>query len=457
MHPRMIRIAMFLAAATVNYGDSFVYQSTRTLSMRIPYETPWRRHTKVPVARPGVHALSSLRVNQHLSGTVISLYEGTRHRKLFVDVGVTRTDARGRHFPVFGMVRLQGPYQNKTYTYGQQVQDLYVRAVFPEPARLFLSLTPVYKRPVSDGTGEPLPVHRLQDLKVGMPLLNATVVSLTDNYCFLDAGVVRGQTEAEQAKMMHDGGKGGEKGTPRRRLRHPKPRPLMGRLYRGDLLEQYALTDKFRTATTKAVLTPGMSLPVYVKGVHLDSWQYSLTVDPEMTEEKAAALKEERKAQLKAQASKQPVDALLIGESRKGVITKILPGGVKVGIGVKITGFVPLDSVSEAYGEEIKDLSRVLVVGGRLQVEVDEVSDDGKRIDLRCLEIFPQVGSTKKTVGKAGKADQASGRRKESVGEGAKKGEQKRMSNPSYDDDDDDDDYGGDEDDYDRLGYDDEW
>jgi ribosomal protein S1 len=43
--------------------------------------------------------------------------------------------------------------------------------------------------------------------------------------------------------------------------------------------------------------------------------------------------------------------ALLIGESRKGVITKILPGGVKVGIGVKKTGFVSLDSICEEDGE----------------------------------------------------------------------------------------------------------
>lgn len=62
---------------------------------------------------------------------------------------------------------------------------------------------------------------------------------------------------------------------------------------------------------------------MFVKGVHLASGEYSLTVDPEMTAEKARALREEREARRTAMEKKQDVDKLLIGESRKGVITKV--------------------------------------------------------------------------------------------------------------------------------------
>ena len=427
-------------------------------TMRVPHEAPLRRHSGVPVASPGPLSLASLQVNQQLTGSVVSLYDGPAgQRKLFVDVGITRTDKQGKHYPVIGMVRLQGPYQNKTYAYGQRLDELYVDEVYPGPARLLLHLTPVYKRPAVDAAGQPLPVYRLQDLKVGMPLVNGTVVSVTENYCFVDAGVVRGQSAEEQFnKKKKDEDDENGRG-PRTQLRQPKPRRLNGRLYRLDLQEKYALSEKYKTATTLSILTPGMSLPVYVKGVHLNSWQYSLTVDSSITEEKAALLKEEREVQLTAMKSKQSVDALLIGESRKGVITKILPGGVKVGIGVKKTGFVSLDSICEAYGNEIKDLKRVLVVGGRLQVEVDEISEDGERIDLRCLEIYPQEAVAKKKAAVVGgKKGEGKGKAAGGGGKVVKKKEVEeeeeggRGGGIKYDDDDDDDDYN-------RLGYDDEW
>jgi predicted RNA-binding protein with RPS1 domain len=412
----------------------------------------------VPVSSPGPLSLASLQVNQQLTGSVVSLYEGPAgQRKLFLDVGITRTDKQGKHYPVFGMVRLQGPYQNKTYAYGQRLDELYVDEIYPGPARLLLRLTPVYKRPAFDAAGQPLPVYRLQDLKVGMPLVNGTVVSVTENYCFIDAGVIRGQSAEEQFNKQKEDEEDEDGRGPRTKLRQPKPRRLNGRLYRLDLQETYALSEKYKTASTLSILTPGMSLPVYVKGVHLNSWQYSLTVDPSITAEKAAMLKEEREAQLTAMKSKQPVDALLIGESRKGVITKILPGGVKVGIGVKKTGFVSLDSICEAYGNEIKDLKRVLVVGGRLQVEVDEVSEDGERIDLRCLEIYPQEAVVKKKAvvgkgkGKGGGGKVVKDKKKEKVvkEEDEEEEEGGRGGGIKYDDDDDDE--------YNRLGYDDEW
>lgn len=364
-------------------------------TMRVPHAPPQRKHSSLPVPKPGMD-LGSLLVNQQLSGSVVSLYDGTTSRKLFVDAGVTRTDKKGRHFPVFGMVRLQGPYENMTYAYGHRLNDLYVDEVHPGSGRLVLSLTPVYKRPVRDDKGKPLPIHKLQDLEVGMAL-NGTVVSVTENYAFVDAGVVWEKEIREEAATAT------ATATARRRKK-PKPRRLNGRLYRLDLQEQYALSPKYKTATTEAVLVPGMSLPVWVKGVHVDSWQYTLTVDPNMTSEKALALKAEREAQVKSMESKQPVDALLIGESRKGVITKLLPGGCKVGIGVKKTGFVPLDSIAEAYGKDIRDLGKVLVVGGRMQVEVDEISADGERIDLRCLEIYKQEVVKKKPAAKAAAA-----------------------------------------------------
>lgn len=62
---------------------------------------------------------------------------------------------------------------------------------------------------------------------------------------------------------------------------------------------------------------------VYVKGVYPASGEYSLTFDPEMTEEKARALNAEREVRRAAMKKKQEVDKLLIGESRKGVITKV--------------------------------------------------------------------------------------------------------------------------------------
>eukprot|EP00624_Nannochloropsis_granulata_P005164 evm.model.NODE_36425_length_11871_cov_27.690168.1 len=445
-----LNLVLLVAWLATGAQAFFVKPTMTTTTMRVPYEAPLRRHSGVPVASPGRLSLASLNVNQQLTGSVISIYDGPAgHRKLFVDVGITRTDKQGKHFPVFGMVRLQGPYQNKTYAYGQRLDVLYVDEVYLEAARLLLRLTPVFKRPATDAAGRPLPVYRLQDLKVGMPLVNGTVVSVTENYCFIDAGVVRGQSAEEQIKKDEDdeGGRG-----PRTKLRHPKPRRLNGRLYRMDLQEKYALSEKYKTAATLSILTPGMSLSVYVKGVHLNSWQYSLTVDPSITEEKAAALKEDRAAHLLAMKSKQPVDALLLGESRKGVITKILPGGVKVGIGVKKTGFVSLDSVCEAYGSEIKDLKRVLVVGGRLQVEVDEISEDGEKIDLRCLEIYPQEAVAKqkaangKGKGKGGGGKVVENKEEVEEGEGGRRGR-----GIKYDDDDDDDD------DYNRLGYDDEW
>lgn len=62
---------------------------------------------------------------------------------------------------------------------------------------------------------------------------------------------------------------------------------------------------------------------VYVKGVHPLSSQLTLTVDPEINEEKAEGLKKERADRFTAMKKKQNVEDLLVGECRKGVITKV--------------------------------------------------------------------------------------------------------------------------------------
>lgn len=171
-----------------------------------------------------------------------------------------------------------------------------------------------------------------------MPL-NGTIVSMTENYAFLDAGVMR------------DTGPAGGKS---------KPKRINGRLYRLDMLEKYAISSKYKGADTQAVLEKGMDLKVcmyrrrhlviiirweqgrpatsssshhlglsfaflqvYVKGIHRASGQYSLTIDPEINEEKAEILKRERSERFTAMKKKQDVKDLLIGESRKGVITKV--------------------------------------------------------------------------------------------------------------------------------------
>lgn len=38
-----------------------------------------------------------------------------------------------------------------------------------------------------------------------------------------------------------------------------------------------------------------------------------------------------------------------------------MPGGVKVGIGAKVTGFCDIDSIADVYGREIRDLSKVRI------------------------------------------------------------------------------------------------
>lgn len=122
-----------------------------------------------------------------------------------------------------------------------------------------------------------------------------------------------------------------------------------------------------------------------------------------------------------------------------------------MGIGAKRTGFVPLDSIADAYGKEVKNLNKILVVGGRLQVEIDEISDDGERIDLRCLEIYKQVAPPKKQQQQAAAAPAAP---KKAAAAAAK-----APSRFEEDEDEDDDDFADDEDedDFSRLGYDDEW
>lgn len=78
-----------------------------------------------------------------------------------------------------------------------------------------------------------------QCIHIGMAL-NATIVSMTENYAFLDAGVLR------------DAGPGGIH----------KPKRINGRLYRLDLLEKFAISSKFKGANTQGVLEKGMNLQV---------------------------------------------------------------------------------------------------------------------------------------------------------------------------------------------------
>lgn len=72
---------------------------------------------------------------------------------------------------------------------------------------------------------------------IGTPL-NGTIVSLTENYAFVDVGVV--------------------KEVPGLR----KPRRINGQLYRLDLFEKYAISSKYKGAKTEAVLERGMNLQV---------------------------------------------------------------------------------------------------------------------------------------------------------------------------------------------------
>lgn len=129
---------------------------------------------------------------------------------------------------------------------------------------------------------------------------------------------------------------------------------------------------------------------------------------------------------------------------------QILPGGCKVGIGAKRTGFVPLDSIADAYGKEIKNLGKVLVVGGRMQVEIDEISEDGERIDLRCLEIFKQVAPPKKQAAGATPVGAEKGAAK------MKKYVEEEEDHDAFDSDGEDADE-EEQDEFNKFGYDDEW
>ena len=83
--------------------------------------------------------------------------------------------------------------------------------------------------------------------------------------------------------------------------------------------------------------------------------------------------------------------------------------------------------------------AQVLVVGGRMQVQIDEITDD-ENIDLLCLEIFKQTSPAKK---------------KASPSSSAKKS--KSTAPPQKDDDEDNMYYDADDDDSNQFGYDDEW
>lgn len=85
-----------------------------------------------------------------------------------------------------------------------------------------------------------------------MPL-NGTIVSVTENYAFLDAGVLRDVVDAGTPTGKDDNN---------RRRGKSKTRNVNGRLYRLDLMEKYALSNKRKGAKTEAVLAPGMSLQV---------------------------------------------------------------------------------------------------------------------------------------------------------------------------------------------------
>ena len=111
--------------------------------------------------------------------------------------------------------------------------------------------------------------------------------------------------------------------------------------------------------------------------------------------------------------------------------------GAKIGIGAKKTGFVPLASIAEAYGKRITNLEnvgenarnfymrymacdeltclcfdaiQVLVVGGRMQVEIDEITKD-KKIILRCIEILEQSKPKPSTTNKKGDTPAAKGKK----------------------------------------------
>ena len=192
-------------------------------------------------------------------------------------MGVTRQDPKrpGAYYPVFGMVRLAGRcvcvvlsrhngwiraesnmygcnsiagvacphhpnrYKASVYREGQKL-EVHVDSADAATGRLLLSLTPVYRRPSHDPeTGDALPLHELSSLTVGMPL-QGRVVSVTEHYAFLDCGVLRPLSQKDKSKR-------------RRRLN--------GKLYRLDLMERWALDPRQRTATTEAVLAPGMDVP----------------------------------------------------------------------------------------------------------------------------------------------------------------------------------------------------
>ena len=122
-----------------------------------------------------------------------------------------------------------------------------------------------------------------------------------------------------------------------------------------------------------------------------------------------------------------------------------------MGIGAKRTGFVPLDSIADAYGKEIKNLNKVLVVGGRLQVEVDEISEDGERIDLRCLEIYKQVAPPTTKATAAAPAAAAAGKK------GAAKMKKYVEEEEDHDDFESEDEDEDEDEEFNKFGYDDEW
>jgi hypothetical protein len=70
--------------------------------------------------------------------------------------------------------------------------------------------------------------------------LNGTVVGFSENYAFLDCGVLRDPREGQR----------------------PSRRPLVGKLYRLDLLERFALSPKLVGPKTEAVIKHGMSMQV---------------------------------------------------------------------------------------------------------------------------------------------------------------------------------------------------
>lgn len=87
----------------------------------------------------------------------------------------------------------------------------------------------------------------------------------------------------------------------------------------------------------------------------------------------------------------------------------------------------------------------MLVVGGRLQVEIDEISEDGELIDLRCLEIYKQVAPPKQK-------QQQQAPKKAAARRDEEEDEEDEEDGGFYSDDEEEDD-----DDFNRLGYDDEW